>query len=114
MDRQGPGVKRPSLAFRQVSSASKTSAPCRTPGRRSGRRKYASADARPRPRTDWDGLAPLQETARAERPQEGDAQAQVLRETLRGAPPRQVAQAKRHPQGQGASPERLVRGADQA
>src|SRR5262249_49661882 len=39
---------------------------------------------------------------------QGAAQAQALREALRGPPPRQAAQAECHPQGQAAIPYRSV------
>src|SRR5438045_4020091 len=69
----------------------------------------AVANACPRPGADRRGLAPLQEAAGAQRPAERVAEAQALREAVRGPPPGQAAQTRRHPQGQGAQPERLTR-----
>src|SRR5947209_2677853 len=68
-------------------------------GRRLVGRAYVVTDARPRPRADRRGPAPLQETPGTQRHAQGAAQAQVLRKALRGPAPRHAAQAERHPQG---------------
>src|SRR5438874_4342691 len=63
---------------------------------------HAFADESPRTRTDRPGPAPLQEVNGAQRDHQGAAQAQILREALRGSAARRAAPAEQHPQGEAA------------
>src|SRR5438445_12870754 len=63
---------------------------------------HAIADESPRTRTDRSGPAPLQEVNGAQRDHQGAAQAQILREALRGPAARRAAPAEQHPQGEAA------------
>src|SRR5947208_16165331 len=63
---------------------------------------HAFADESPRTRTDRPGPAPLQEVNGAQRDHQGAAQAQILREALRGPAARRAAPAEQHPQGEAA------------
>src|SRR5207249_1050052 len=94
-----------------VRRAGRVNAPVKREGKLV-RRVYALTDARPRARADRPGAAPLQEVAGAEWYSERAAEAEVLREALRGTAARRVAQAECHPQGQVGGTEALRRAPD--